>query len=252
MRPNKLREIWASGGVVRNVFTSLDTSMTAELSASLGWDAVTVDLQHGFSDEAQARRAFQAISAHGAVPMARVAWNDPAKLMRVLDDGVYGVIAPMINTAEQAADFVKWSKYPPLGERSYGPLRGFLYGGADYQPHANAEIINLAMIETAEAMSNLEAIVGTEGIDGIYVGPSDLALSLGEPASGTPTIARVNEAIEEILNRSRAAGVYCGIHCGSAEMANTWAAKGFHLVTVGSDYTAVSAHMTEILKNLDV
>ncbi|MDJ0685032.1 MAG: aldolase/citrate lyase family protein [Alphaproteobacteria bacterium] len=251
MRKNPLKEIWASGGVVRNTFLALDSTMSAEGAASLGWDAVTVDLQHGFADERTARQMFQAISAQKATPLARVAWNDPAKIMRLLDDGCYGLICPMVNTAEEAAAFVKSSKYPPLGARSYGPQRGFLYGGPDYAAKANETVINLAMIETAEALSNLPAIAATPGIDGVYIGPSDLAISLGEPPAGVPTIPRVVEAIEAILRGAKQAGVVTGLHCGTAEMAAEWAAKGFDMVTVGSDYTAMMAHMAQSLRTLD-
>lgn len=251
MRANKVRDIWASGGVVRNAWIALDSTMAAEGAASVGWDSCTVDLQHGFSDEATTRRQFQAISAYDAVPMARVAWNDPAKIMRLLDDGCYGIICPMVNTVEDARNLVKWSKFPPLGERSFGPQRGILYGGTDYPAKANETIVNMAMIETREAMSNLEAICAVDGIDGVYVGPSDLALSLGHPPGGVPTIAEVNDAISEIGRRARACGKVAGIHCGSVDMAKRWIADGFQLVTIYTDYVAMLTQMRENIAALE-
>lgn len=248
MRPNKVREIWASGGVVKNGWLALESTMAAEGMASVGWDSCTVDLQHGFADELTARQLFQVIGRYDCTPLARVAWNDPAKIMRVLDDGCYGIICPMVNTPEDATMLVKNSKFPPLGERSYGPQRGLLYGGADYAAKANETIINMAMIETREAMSNLESICRTDGIDGIYVGPSDLALSLGHPPAGVPVIPEVVGAIEEIVRRARDCGVVAGIHCGSVEMAKDWIAKGFQFVTVYTDFVAM---MTKARENLN-
>ena len=251
MRTNKVKEIWASGGVVRNAWLALDCTMSAEGAASVGWDSCTVDLQHGFADERVARQLFQVVSRYDTVPMARVAWNDPGKIMRLLDDGCYGLIAPMINNAEDAANFVKWSKYPPLGERSFGPQRGFLYGGADYAAAANDTIVNMAMIETREALGNLDAICKTEGIDGVYVGPSDLALSLGHPPNGVPTIPEVVDAIAEIGRRASDMGLVAGIHCGSVEMANHWIRNGFRFVTIYTDYVAMITKMKENLDAVD-
>ncbi len=251
MRANKVREIWAAGGVVRNGWVGMDSTMAAEGAASAGWDSVTIDLQHGFSDEATTRRQFQAVSAYDVTPMARVAWNDPAKIMRLLDDGCYGIICPMVNTVEDAQNLVKWSKFPPMGERSYGPQRGLLYGGADYAQRANETIVNMAMIETREAMGNLEGICAVDGIDGVYVGPSDLALSLGHQPQGVPVENEVVNAIEDIVNRARAAGVVAGIHCGSAEMARFWIGKGFQLVTVYTDYVAMLTKMRENIAALE-
>ncbi len=248
MRPNKVREIWAAGGVVKNGWLALDSTMAAEGMASVGWDSCTVDLQHGFADELTTRQLFQVVGRYDCTPFARVAWNDPSKIMRVLDDGCYGIICPMVNTPEDAANLVKSSTFPPMGERSFGPQRGLLYGGADYAAHANDTIVNMAMIETREAMSNLEAICNTDGIDGVYVGPSDLALSLGHPPNGTPVIPEVVGAIEEIGRRARDCGVVAGIHCGSVEMARDWIAKGYQFVTVYTDFTAMVVKMKE---NLD-
>lgn len=251
MRKNNVKEIWAAGGVVRNAWLALDCTMSAEGVASVGWDSCTVDLQHGFADERLARQMFQVVSRYDTTPMARVAWNDPAKIMRLLDDGCYGIICPMVNTAEDAANLVKWSKYPPLGERSFGPQRGLLYGGADYAAEANETIVNMAMIETREALSNLEAICKTDGIDGVYVGPSDLALSLGHPPNGTPTIPEVVDAIADIGRRARDYGLVAGIHCGSVEMANHWIKQGFQFVTVYTDFVAMMNQMKANLAGLE-
>lgn len=252
MRANKVKEIWAAGGIVRNAWLALDSTMSAEGMAHVGWDSCTVDLQHGFCDEDMARKLFQVVSTTDAAPMARIAWNDPAKIMRVLDDGCYGIVCPMVNTPEQAADLVKWSKYPPLGERSAGPQRGLLYGGADYIAAANDILVNLAMVETREAIGNLDAICRTEGIDGVYVGPSDLALSLGHPAKPVPDAQEVLDAIAEIGRGARAAGKVAGIHCGSVEMANRWIAEGFQLVTIYTDYVAMLTKARENLAAIKV
>ena len=125
----------------------------------------------------------QAMRASGVVPLARVPWLEPGIIMKVLDAGAYGVICPMVNTPEQAAEFVSYLRYPPLGQRSFGPTRANYSAGANYAAEANGEILGFAMIETAEAMANLDAIVATPGLDGIYVGPADLTL---QPVAGPP------------------------------------------------------------------
>ena len=119
----------------------------------------------------------QGISTTGVVPLARVPWNDPARLMKILDAGAYGVICPMINTAQEAEAMVRACKYPPRGYRSWGPVRASHLRGADYGDHANDETIVMPMIETAEALKNLDEILSVAGVDAIYVGPSDLSLA---------------------------------------------------------------------------
>jgi len=235
MRANKLKKIWAEGKAATNVWASLNAPVATECLAHSGADAVVVDLQHGMIGESDAIHMLQAISTSEAVPMARCPWNEPGIVMKLLDSGAYGIICPMVNNAEEAARFVGWCKYPPEGQRSSGPVRATLYGGADYIANANAEIATLAMVETEEALEQVDAICATPGLDGVFIGPSDLALALGRtpgPDSEDPVTL---EAIETILAAAKRAGKVCGIYCASAEYASRMIAKGAQFVTVTND-----------------
>jgi 2-hydroxy-3-oxopropionate reductase len=156
----------------------------------------------------------QAISTTPTVPVVRVPWLEPGILMKSLDAGAYGVICPMVNTRDDAARLVAWTTYAPRGTRSFGPVRALLYGGADYARHANATLVRFAMIETAQALDNLDAILSVEGLDAIYIGPSDLSLALGCKPSFDDVDPPVAQAIEHILERAKAHGVVAGIHNG--------------------------------------
>ena len=178
---------------------------------------------------------FQAISATPAMPFARVSCNDLAQVNRLLDAGAYGVICPMVSTAEDARRFADACRYPPQGKRSFGPARGLLYGGPDYFGHANDEVVALAMIETVEGLENLDAIVATAGLDGIYVGPNDLCLALGVAPSAESEEPAVRDAISRIVDTCRGAGKAAGVFCSSGAAAAMRAEQGFNFVTPGND-----------------
>ena len=153
---------------------SVSHGFTAEVMARQGFDTLCVDMQHGTTDMNDVWPMLQAISQTDTVPVVRVPWNDPATIMKALDLGAYGIIVPLINTAEDAAKAVAACRYPPVGMRSSGPVRAVHYGGADYVAKANDEIVIMAMIETKEGLANLDAICATPGLDAVYIGPSDL------------------------------------------------------------------------------
>jgi 4-hydroxy-2-oxoheptanedioate aldolase len=206
--------------------------------AAQGYDSLTVDLQHGVIDYAQAVAMFQAMRASGVVPLARVPWLDPGAIMKVLDAGAYGVICPMVNSGEEAARLVSYTRYPPKGTRSFGPTRANLSTGGDYYDSANDEELAFAMIETAEAMARLEEIVATPGLDGVYVGPADLTLGLtgGRLAPGMDREEpEMVAAIVRIADAAKAAGIRAGLHCGTPEYAARAVGWGFDLVTIGND-----------------
>ena len=159
MRKNKLKEIWANGDAALNCFLSIPHPYVAELVAHQGFDCLTVDLQHSMQDISTAAMCMQAIATTDVVPLARASWLDPAAVMIALDRGAYGVICPLINNRADAELFVSYCRYPPDGDRSFGPIRGTLYGGADYPDHANEEIVTIGMIETQEALDNLDDIM---------------------------------------------------------------------------------------------
>ena len=179
MRPNALRALWQSGGAAVNGWLAIANSFSAETMAHQGWDSLTIDLQHGVVDYQTMVTMLQAISTTATVPIVRVPWLEPGILMKALDAGAYGVICPMVNSREDAQKLVAYTHYAPRGTRSFGPVRALLYGGADYPQHANDTIVTFAMIETAAALENLDEILSVEGLDAIYIGPSDLSLALG-------------------------------------------------------------------------
>src|SRR5215468_6999276 len=241
MRPNTLRQIWQSGGAAVNGWLAIANSFSAETMAHQGWDSLTIDLQHGVVDYQAMVAMLTAISTTPTVPLVRVPWLEPGILMKALDAGAYGVICPMINTREEAQKLVSWTHYAPRGTRSFGPVRALLYGGADYPQHANDTIVTFAMIETRQALDNLDSILSVEGLDAVYIGPSDLSLSLGCKPSFDDVEPPVAQAIDHILARAKAHGVVAGIHNGTPEGALKRVAKGFRLVTVGSDARLLAA-----------
>ncbi|WP_276854932.1 HpcH/HpaI aldolase family protein [Enterobacter oligotrophicus] len=235
MRVNKIKTAIAEHRPVINGWLAIPSSYSAEIMGHQGYDAVTVDLQHGMIDFASALAMLQALSATPAVPLVRVADDTPAQIMRLLDAGAYGVICPMISTAEQAQRFVSACRYPPQGNRSFGPARGLLYGGSDYPLHANHEILTLAMIETREGLANIDAILATEGLDGVFIGPNDLSLTLTGTASAESTHPDMLAAIERVVSRCREKHKIAGIFCTSGTAAAHRIAGGFNFVTPAND-----------------
>ena len=236
MRANTLRSIWKRGEAVVNGWLGIPSAFSAEVMAHQGFDSLTIDMQHGVVDYQVAVTMLQGISTTPVIPLARVPWNDPGRLMKILDAGAYGVICPMINTRAQAEALVQACKYPPRGYRSWGPVRASIYAGTDYSPaKANDDIIVMPMIETAEAVKNLDAILKVPGVDGVYVGPSDLALSMGCAPKLDHDAPQVVEAQRKIVAGCKKAGVIAGIHNATAAYANQMVSEGYQFVTLASD-----------------
>ncbi|MRD48026.1 2,4-dihydroxyhept-2-ene-1,7-dioic acid aldolase [Caenimonas koreensis DSM 17982] len=251
MRANKLREIWKAGGAAVNGWLAIPNSFAAETMAHQGWDTLTVDMQHGVADYQAMVTMLQAVSTTGTVPVVRVPWLEPGVLMRTLDAGAYAVICPMVNTREDAQKLVSWTHYAPQGTRSFGPVRALLYSGADYPDHANNTIVTFAMIETAQALDNLDNILSVEGLDAVYIGPSDLSLSLGCKPSMDDLEPKVAQAVEYILARAKAHGVVAGIHNTSPETALARIGKGFQFVTVSSDARLMAAGAQAVMAKMN-
>lgn len=235
MRPNLVRQRIGGGARVLNAWCSIASAHVAEAIAHQGFDSVTIDLQHGAIDYAQAFHMLQAVSASPAMPMARVPWNEPGILMKLLDSGAYGLICPMINSAADARAFVGACRYPPIGVRSYGPNRVVHYAGPDYWQRANAEVLLLAQIETAAALASLDDILAVDGLDGVYVGPGDLSLSLGAPPTMAPDAPHVLEAMARVRMRTRAAGLIAGVHTDGPATALKRFAEGFQFCSMQTD-----------------
>ncbi|HYB28952.1 MAG TPA: aldolase/citrate lyase family protein [Solirubrobacteraceae bacterium] len=249
-----LRARWDADEAAFGLWAGIPTSLVAEMGAAAGYDYVCVDLQHGMSDEATMISMFQATQAAGSVPLARLAWNEPYLIMRALDVGAIGVIVPLIDNAAEAARAVEACRYPPVGRRSYaGSVRAQLVLGSSSPEALAGGVLCLAMIETREGLENVEEIAATPGLDGLYIGPSDLSLALGLHAGGLAVDAREDrpalaEAIERIRQACTANGLIAGIQCSSGAAASLYASYGFRLVTVGGDVGLFAAAISRELR----
>jgi 4-hydroxy-2-oxoheptanedioate aldolase len=238
MTPNKLKQLWSQGKPTINGWCSIGNAFTKEIMGAQGYDSVTIDVQHGALDYASLLSMLQAMRASGVVPMARVPWLEPGIIMKALDAGAFGVICPMVNNAQQAAEFVSYMRYPPLGHRSFGPTRVSFAAGADYGARANDEMLAFAMIETAEGMANLSSIAATPGLDGLYVGPADLTLGLaqGRLAPGFDREEpEMIAALKEIVAACKTNGIRAALHCGTPDYAARAIEWGFDMTTVSGD-----------------
>jgi 4-hydroxy-2-oxoheptanedioate aldolase len=239
---NPLRETLKSGKTAINGWVAIPSPYAVETYAGQGFDSVTIDMQHGNTYPANAVSLFQAVRAASPqiTPMARPAWNDPAAIMQILDAGSLGIICPMINTRAQAEALVQSARYAPLGGRSFGPYRAGVTYGADYWKHANEQVLVFAMIETREALANLDDIIAVKGIDGVYLGPSDLSLSLGKTPTLAPSDGEVLAAMKTILTKTRAKGLYAGAHTDGAATALQRLKEGWQFTTLLNDVRAMA------------
>jgi 4-hydroxy-2-oxoheptanedioate aldolase len=255
MKPNKIKSLWADGKPVLNGWLSIANAFTAEILAEQGYDSLTIDLQHGVIDYQAAVGMLQAMRASDVTALVRVPWLDPAAIMKVLDAGAYGVICPMINNRAEAAELVSYVRYPPSGTRSLGPTRANFSAGSNYAAEADDNILCFAMIETAEAFRNVEEIVSTPGLDGVYIGPADLTLGLtGKryPVGFDREEPEMVDAIQTILAKAHKAGIRAALHCGTPSYAAKAVGWGFDLVTLPNDVrllaSAASASVAEARK----
>ncbi len=235
MAPNPLGKIWDEGRTAFGIWSMAPDPFVAELVARTGYDYVCVDCQHGLADFAATVSIFQSTDAAGAVPLVRVLSNDAGLIGRALDAGARGVIVPLVNDAEEAARAVAACRYPPDGVRSYGPVRAAEVLGSNTPGDLDGAVLCFVMVETREGLERVEEIAATPGLDGIYIGPADLALSLGLAPTLEITVKEHVEAVRRIRGACRENGVAAGIHCGSGEWARKHAEAGFDVVTVTMD-----------------
>jgi len=247
MRENRIRNLWREDKAVVNGWLAIPSTFSAETMAHQGWDSLTIDMQHGVVDYQMAVNMLTAISTTNTVPMVRVPWLDPGIIMKSLDAGAYAVICPMINSRAEAEKLVSCVRYAPKGSRSFGPVRANLYGGPDYAQKANDTIVAFAMIETKQALDNLDSILSVEGLDAVYIGPSDLSLALGCKPTFDDVDPPVAQAMDHILARAKAHGVVAGVHNGRPDVAKARIAKGFRFVTVSSDARILAAGSQDII-----
>lgn len=241
---NALKDKWAAGQATINGWCSIASSFSAEIMAAQGFDSVTIDVQHGALDYSSAMPMLQAIRASGTFPMARVPWREPGIIMKMLDAGAMGIICPMINNSAEAEQFASYMRYPPRGQRSFGPTRAsFAMPGYNVKD-ANSDVLAFAMIETADGVANLDEIAATPGIDGLYVGPADLTLGVTDgrlPPGFDRTEDEMIEVIQRIAVAAKANGIAAALHCGSVDYAVKAIGWGYDMVTVGGDVRMLAA-----------
>lgn len=231
-----------SGPPVITGWSVLSAPIIPEMMARAGYEAVTIDLQHGMYDFAAALEALSATALGGAHRIVRIPIGDNATAGRLVDMGAECLIAPMINSREDASAFARAVKYPPVGERSWSPFRAAMLNGQtleDYRQSANERTVSLAMIETQEAIDALDEILSVQELDGVFVGPSDLSLSLSNGAKVDPNGAATAKVCGEIAERAVRAGKIAGVFCMNADKVKEAIGQGFRLITLGIDRSFV-------------
>ena len=232
----------SSGSPVFVAWLGIAEPVLAEIFAREGYDAVVFDGQHGMYDDNAMARGFATVSSVGVPVIGRIPVGNFALASRFLDLGATGVIAPMINSVEEAKRLVAFTKFPPVGERSWGPARALALTGLspqDYLKQANDFSLVVAMIETREAIAAVDDILAVAGLDGVFVGPSDLSITLSNGASFNPAGAEVDAAFKHVLARAKAAGKFCGAFSVSPARAAELGRQGFQLVTVSGDFAII-------------
>ncbi|HZP77641.1 MAG TPA: aldolase/citrate lyase family protein [Pseudolabrys sp.] len=243
-----------AGEAVYSGWCSMASPLVTEVVARAGFPAVTIDGQHGLWDTASTFSAIAAIRQGGSAPLVRIPLAGFGFASRVLDVGAEGIVAPMINTVEDARALVAATKFPPMGERSWGPHRATMQAGiADqkvYLTEGNNHIVNLAMIETRTAMDNLDAIAATPGIDVLFIGPSDLSITLSDGKVLEPHSKEVEAGLDKILAAAKKAGKLAGIYCANADRALACAKRGFRFMAVASDLNflreGIAGHISKL------
>lgn len=241
MRPNRVKALWREGKAAVVGWQSTADTYVAETMAHAGFDALVLDMQHGMAiGPDRAALWLQAVSTTDTVPLVRVPWNDPAFIQWVLDAGAYGVIVPLVNSYEEAVKAGGACRYAPLGYRSVGANRARLYAG-DYFQHANEEVICLVMVEHPDTVARIDELAAAPGIDGFYIGPSDLAVAMGLGPGMVQESEAHAAACQRVLDAARAHGLVAGIHCAGPEQAAQRIAQGFQLCPIGNDVGFVAA-----------
>lgn len=242
------------GDTLISAWSNLPEPILGETMARAGYDTVTLDMQHGFHTHETVLRGITSIGLAGKPTAVRVPVGDFASVSKVLDMGAAAVIAPMVNSIEDAQQFVEFMKFPPFGSRSWGPHRAIaLSGGGDlgsYLANANDSALGFAMIETREAIAALDGILGVAGVDGVFVGPSDLSIALNDGAALDPGGERTLSVAAEIARRARDAGKFAAIFCSNVDMVGKAEDMGFQFIAMGVDATILRAGAEAILRNI--
>ena len=237
MNYTKIKNLWSNNKPVLNGWLMLESSITAEIMSRQGYDSLTIDMQHGLIGYSDVLKILQSIKESKVSSIVRVPWLDPGVIMKSLDAGANAIICPMINNRKEAETFISSMRYPPMGIRSFGPTRQNILDSKYYET-ANSDVIAIAMIETQQALENIEDIISTPGLDAVYIGPADLTLGLTQ-GKLKPGMDREEpemiDAIKRILNTAKKYSVRACLHCVSSSYALKAINWGFDLVTLNSD-----------------
>ena len=250
MRINAAKRKVLRGEVALGTLCTTASPLMAEALGHAGYDFVVVDLQHGENNLGNLQQMLQALSATPTTPFVRVPANTGMYIQRALDLGAYGIVIPLVDTAQEATSAVASVRYAPAGARSWGPVRGSLYGGADYFDASKDELVVLAMIETAAGLRNVRGIMAVPGIDGCFIGPNDLSISLGERPEMQQWPDAVEASITAILADATAESKAGGIQCFSDEEGRSRISHGFRYVSVQSDLRMARVTAAATLRSL--
>lgn len=246
---NPLRARRARNDSLHGVWSWSRDPLVLETLAACGADYVCIDLQHGPAELGDVATLAAVVQGQGAAPIVRVPGHDPAVIGKALDAGAFGVVVPLVDTAEQAAAAVAACRYPPHGQRSYGPFRAATaYGAQD--PGVLGDAFVAVMIETRSGLAQVERIAGTPGLDAVYIGPADLSLALGLPVAFEHQTGDHVEALVQIREACARHGITAGIHCADGAMAARRLQQGFAMVTAATDLTLVAQGAQAELKLL--
>ena len=235
---------------ILNGWLSIPNSFIAEAMSKMGWDSLTIDMQHGQNDYLSSISMLQAVSKSNIMPFVRVPWNEPGIIMKMLDLGAIGIISPMINSKKQCEDFVSYCYYPPVGQRSFGPMRAQLVYGSEYYKKANNEIFSFAMIETKQAVEQIDEILSVQNLSGIYVGPADMASSYGMGPKFDIKEDPVYSNIKLIAKKCKEKNLIAGIHTGSTSYAKEMIKIGYKFVTILSDFRIMTDKAQKIVDEM--
>lgn len=239
---DRLRDLWAQDRPAFGLWSVLPDAAVAETLAATPFDFVCLDLQHGAATFGELTGMVQGMRAAGEAPVVRVPWNEPAAIMRALDTGAAAVVVPMVNSADEARRAAAACRFPPQGERSWGPTWGGTRAETTRPPaEQDAAVLCLVMVETLAGVESVEEIAGVPGVDGIFIGPNDLALGCGHGRATYRDSAEVDALIQRIVDTCREAGIVAGLYCSDTEMAVHWAGRGARMLSAAQDTSLLHA-----------
>lgn len=248
----RLRALWSRDLPAYGLWSALADPVVAELLGTGPFDYLCLDLQHGFGSLATLPTVLGAMRAGGRAPLVRVPWNEPAGIMRALDSGAAGVVVPMVSSPPEAAAAAAACRFPPDGSRSWGPFWGDVTGRAAPAPQAQDDgVLCLVMVETAAGLAAVEEIARVPGVDGIYVGPNDLALTTGHGRTTYRESPEIGAMVDRVVAACGAAGIVAGLHCSDVAMAAHWAQRGVRMLTVAQDSGLLRSALRRTWRDLD-